>query len=60
VSGNWLFSGDADQTVKQWNITTSDHIATFDNNLCAKANIKAVQGLTPAQIDSLLALGAVQ
>jgi hypothetical protein len=33
-------------------------VATFDNFLCAGANITGVRGLTAAQISSLHTLGA--
>jgi WD40 repeat protein len=59
VSGEWLFSGSGDNTIKQWEIATGACIATFDNSLCAGANITGVRGLTAAQIASLEALGAV-
>ena len=59
LSGTFLFSGSYDNTVKQWDIETGDCVATFDNSLCAGANITEVQGLTSAQIQSFKALGAV-
>jgi WD40 repeat protein len=59
VTGKWLYSGSLDNTVKQWDIATGKCIATFDNSLCAGANITGVRSLMVAQIASLEALGAV-
>jgi WD40 repeat protein len=59
VSGKWLYSGSGDNTVKQWEIATGKCVATFDNSLCAGANITGVRGLTEAQISSLQTLGAI-
>jgi WD40 repeat protein len=59
ISQGCMFSASSDSTIKKWNIATGECINTFDNSLCAGANITNVKGLTPAQIDSLLALGAI-
>ncbi|WP_309734514.1 hypothetical protein [Chamaesiphon sp. OTE_75_metabat_556] len=56
--GKFLYSSSRDNTIKQWNLATGKCLRSFDTRLCAGANITNVKGLTPAQIDSLLALGA--
>ena len=53
----FLYSGSDDGTMKEWDIKTGKH-STIDYRLCASANITNVKGLTPAQTDALLALGA--
>jgi WD40 repeat protein len=59
LSGEWLFFGSDDNTIKQWSIATGKCVATFYNSLCAGANITGVRGLTEAQITSLQTLGAI-
>ncbi len=57
--GQLLYSGSHDCSIKEWDLVTGKDIRTIDYRLCAGANITNVKGLTPAQIDSLLALGAI-
>jgi WD40 repeat protein len=54
-----IFSGSDDSTIRQWDIATGECLATFDNSLCSGAKITNTRGLTPAQIESLKALGAI-
>jgi WD40 repeat protein len=54
-----IYSGSSDNTIKKWDLETRQCLHTIDYRLCAGANITNVKGLTPAQIDSLLALGAI-
>jgi WD40 repeat protein len=56
--GQRLYSGSYDQTIKEWNLDTGECLRSIDTRLCAGANITNVKGLTPAQTDSLIALGA--
>jgi WD40 repeat protein len=57
--GQFLYScSNYDPTIKEWAVITGECLRTIDYRLCADANITNVKGLTPAQIDSLLALGA--
>jgi WD40 repeat protein len=56
--GELIYSGSGDGTIKEWNTITGDCLRTIDPRLCAGANITNVKGLTPAQTDSLIALGA--
>jgi WD40 repeat protein len=56
--GKLLYSGSDDQRIKAWDLTTGQCIHMIDTRLCADANITNVKGLTPAQTDALLALGA--
>jgi WD40 repeat protein len=53
-----LYSGGNDGSIKVWDVVTGDCLRSIDYRLCAGANITNVKGLTPAQTDSLLALGA--
>ncbi len=53
-----LYSSNEDGMIKEWDVSTGECLRTIDTRLCAGANITNVKGLTPAQIDSLLALGA--
>ncbi len=53
-----LYSGGDNGTIKVWNVATGECVRTIDPRLCAGANITNVKGLTPAQTDALLALGA--
>ena len=57
--GKLLYSGSHDCTIKVWDVATTDCLRTIDYRLCADANITNVKGLTAAQIDSLIALGAI-
>jgi WD40 repeat protein len=54
----WLFSGSYDKTIKKWDLATGELLATWDNRLCAGAEISGIQGLTAAQRHSLVSLGA--
>jgi WD40 repeat protein len=54
-----LYSGSHDQIIKEWDLTTGECLRSIDYRLCAGANITNVKGLTPAQTDALLALGAI-
>jgi WD40 repeat protein len=54
-----LYSGSNDGTIKEWDVTTGECLRSIDTRLCAGANITNVKGLTPAQIDSLIDLGAI-
>jgi WD40 repeat protein len=56
--GKSIYSGSDDGTIKEWDLTTGECRGSIDPRLCAGANINDVKGLTRAQIDSLLALGA--
>jgi WD40 repeat protein/DNA-binding Xre family transcriptional regulator len=55
---NLLYSAGYDGTIKKWDVLTGKSLDAIDPRLCAGANITNVKGLTPAQTDSLLALGA--
>jgi WD40 repeat protein len=57
-NGKLLYSGGNDGTIKLWCLATEKCISTIDTRLCAGANITGARGLTPAQTDSLIALGA--
>jgi WD40 repeat protein len=57
-SGQLLYSASRDGTIKEWDLSTGNCLRTIDTRLCAGANITNVKGLTPAQTDALLALGA--
>jgi WD40 repeat protein len=56
--GEFLYSGSGDGTIKIWHTSTGECLHTIDQRLCAGANITGAKGLTPAQTDSLIALGA--
>ncbi len=58
TDGQFLDSFGSDPGIKEWDLITGEYLRTIDTRLCAGANITNVKGLTPAQIDSLLALGA--
>jgi WD40 repeat protein len=58
-NNKWLFSSSSDHTVKKWDIETGECIAVFNNSLCANAKIQRIQGLSDAQRESLIALGAM-
>jgi WD40 repeat protein len=58
ADGQTLYSGSDDRTIKVWSIMTGKCIDTIDPRLCADANITGTKGLTPAQTDALIALGA--
>jgi WD40 repeat protein len=53
-----LYLGSEDGTIEEWDVETGECLRSIDTRLCAGANITNVKGLTPAQTDSLLALGA--
>jgi WD40 repeat protein len=53
-----LYSDSEDGTIKEWDVATGECLRSIDTRLCAGANITNVKGLTPAQTDALLALGA--
>jgi WD40 repeat protein len=53
-----LYSSGGDNLIKEWDVTTGECLRSIDTRLCAGANITNVKGLTPAQTDSLIALGA--
>jgi WD40 repeat protein len=53
-----LYSGGNDGSIKVWDVSTGECLRSIDYRLCAGANITNVKGLTPAQTDSLIALGA--
>jgi WD40 repeat protein len=53
-----LYSGSDDGTIKIWDIKSGICVSMIDPRLCAGANITGVKGLTPAQTDALIALGA--
>lgn len=59
VDEDLLYSSNKDGMIKEWDVVTGECLRTIDTRLCAGANITNVKGLTPAQIDSLLALGAI-
>jgi WD40 repeat protein len=59
IDDKFLYSCSNDLTIKKWNLKTRKCLHTIDHRLCAGANITNVKGLTPAQIDSLFALGAI-
>ncbi len=54
-----LYSSSIDGTIKEWDVVTGECLRTIDTRLCAGANITNVKGLTPAQTNSLIALGAI-
>jgi WD40 repeat protein len=56
--GQRLYSASDDGKIRRWNLETGECLRSIDTRLCAGANITNVKGLTPAQTDSLLALGA--
>jgi WD40 repeat protein len=55
--GRSLYSGGSDDTIV-WDVVSGEEVISIDHRLCAGANITNVKGLTPAQTDSLIALGA--
>jgi predicted NACHT family NTPase len=55
--GRWLYSGSDDKTIV-WDLVSGAEVRSIDRRLCAGANITNVKGLTRAQTDALLALGA--
>jgi WD40 repeat protein len=58
LNRQFLYSGSSDGTIKEWDVATGECLHTIDPRLCAGANITNVKGLTLAQTDALLALGA--
>ncbi|NET02763.1 MAG: hypothetical protein F6K61_19890 [Sphaerospermopsis sp. SIO1G1] len=58
--GSTLASGSSHNTAKLWNVKTGKCIATFDHRIYAGLKIKGVKGLTPVEISTLKALGAVE
>jgi WD40 repeat protein len=58
-NGRLIYSGSEDGIIKEWDVAIGECLRSIDYRLCAGANITNVKGLTPAQIDSLLALGAI-
>jgi WD40 repeat protein len=58
VDEKFLYSSSADGLIKEWDVETGECLRSIDPRLCAGANITNVKGLTPAQTDALLALGA--
>ncbi|MGK7911264.1 MAG: NACHT domain-containing protein [Synechococcus sp.] len=59
ASSGILASCSLDETVKLWDLRTGACVSTIDHRPCAGANITAVKGLTDAQRDNLLSLGAI-
>jgi predicted NACHT family NTPase len=59
TDGKLLYSASQDETIKEWDVATGECLRTIDPRLCAGANITNVKGLTPAQTDALIALGAI-
>ncbi len=57
-NGEFLYSGSTDGVIKVWDVTKKQCVTTIDPRPCAGADITNVKGLTPAQIDALIALGA--
>jgi WD40 repeat protein len=57
--GQRLYSASDDGIIRRWDLATGECLRSIDTRLCAGANITNVKGLTPAQTDSLLALGAI-
>jgi WD40 repeat protein len=55
--GRWLYSGSGDKTIV-WDLVSGAEVRSIDHRLCAGANITNVKGLTSAQTDALIALGA--
>ncbi|MDF5713756.1 MAG: NB-ARC domain-containing protein [Rhizonema sp. NSF051] len=59
--GQTLASGSHDETIKLWDVRTGECLKTLrSDRLYEGMNIKGVQGLTAAQLETLLALGAVE
>ncbi|BAY23049.1 WD-40 repeat-containing protein [Calothrix sp. NIES-2100] len=59
--GCTLASGSQDETIKLWDVNTGDCFGTLtDEKPYKKMNITAVTGLTPAQVATLKALGALE
>jgi WD40 repeat protein len=58
VDEDLLYSSNKDGMIREWDVVTGECLRTIDPRLCASANITNVKGLTPAQTDALLALGA--
>jgi WD40 repeat protein len=55
----WLFSWCHGEAVKKWNAQTGEFLATLGIDLYSGAQINRARGLTIAQKQSLIALGAV-
>ena len=55
-----LASGSYDESIKIWDIKTGQCLKTLSNKPYANMNITGVKGLSPDQINSLKALGAVE
>jgi WD40 repeat protein len=59
ANGKMLYTCGKDLTIEEFDVVTGQCLRTIDPRLCAGANITNVKGLTPAQTDALLALGAI-
>jgi WD40 repeat protein len=59
ANGKMLYTCGKDLTIEEFDVVTGQCLRTIDPRLCAGANITNVKGLTPAQTNALLALGAI-
>jgi predicted NACHT family NTPase len=57
--GRSLYSGSRDDTINEWDVLSGEEVRSIDTRLCAGANITSVKGLSHAQTDALIALGAI-
>jgi WD40 repeat protein len=58
ASRQFLYSSGDDGIVMKWDVKNNSFCSMFDTRLCAGANITGVKGLTHAQTDTLITLGA--
>jgi WD40 repeat protein len=59
IDNHWIFVGSYNNTIGKVESETGRFVNIFDNRLCAETNIQDIKGLTDAQRDSLISLGAI-
>ncbi len=58
TDGKFIYSSSSDRMIREWSLKNGEYLRSIDTRLCAGANITNVKGLTLAQTDALLVLGA--